>query len=194
MRAFSISSVRSRAATLLLAAGMLAACSADPADPEETPPPDGGEQPMLGDCEAVADWPAEWIAIEGQVLDLVNQQRSQGADCGIQGLFGPAEPLAQNAVLDCVARAHSLDMFERDFFDHTNPDGEQPSDRMVEAGYPYTRAGENIAGGSRTADGVMEQWMESDGHCRNIMNPDFADIGIGFHRDSLLWTLLVGTR
>lgn len=188
MRAFPISSVRSRAATLVLAAGVLAACTADPGDP-----PDGPESPMLGDCDATADWPADWVAIERQVLDLVNQQRSQGADCGSEGVFGPAEPLAQHDVLDCVARAHSLDMNERDYFDHTNPDGEQPWDRMAEAGYSYSQAGENIAGGSSTADGVMEQWMSSDGHCANIMNPGFVHIGIGFHGDSRLWTQVFGT-
>lgn len=185
--------MRSRAAALVLAAaGMLAACTADPADMDENTPPDGPEPPMLGDCDAVADWPAQWIAIERQVLDLVNQQRSQGADCGSEGVFGPAEPLEQNALLDCVARAHSLDMFERDYFDHTNPDGEQPWDRMAEAGYRYAQAGENIAAGSSTADGVMEQWMGSDGHCANIMNPGFVHIGIGFHGDSRLWTQVFG--
>ena len=146
----------------------------------------------MGDCDAVAGWDSQWITVERQMLDLVNQQRSQGADCGGEGVFGPAEPLAQNALLDCVARAHSLDMHERDYFDHTNPDGEQPWDRMEAAGYELSQAGENIASGSSTADAVMEQWMSSDGHCANIMSPGFVHIGIGFHGDGRLWTLVFG--
>jgi uncharacterized protein YkwD len=192
MRAFSLSRVRSRAAALILGlAGMLAACTADPTGMEDMTPRDGAEPPP-SDCDAATNWPPAWSATERQVLDLVNQQRSQGAACGDKGVFGPAEPLAQNALLDCVARAHSLDMHERDYFDHTNPDGEQPWDRMEAAGYRYAQAGENIAGGSSTADGVMEQWMASDDHCANIMNPDFVHIGIGFHGDSRRWTQVFG--
>lgn len=201
MRALSISPVWPGAAVpglvLLLAltsaaGGMLAACTAEPGEMDDSPPPDGPEPPPMGDCEAVAGWSSQWITVERQVLELVNQQRSQGADCGGEGTFGPAEPLAQNAVLDCVARAHSLDMHERDYFDHTNPDGEQPWDRMEEAGYELSQAGENIAAGSSTADAVMEQWMSSDRHCANIMSPGFVHIGIGFHGDSRLWTQVFG--
>lgn len=184
MRAFSTSPAL--AAGLLLA---LAACSADPGDLDDLPP--DGSAPSLGDCERTADWPQQWRALERQVLDLVNQQRSQGADCNGE-VFGPAEPLAQHDLLDCVARAHSLDMHQRDYFDHTNPDGEQPWDRMEDAGYRYAMAGENIAEGSSTADAVMEQWMSSPGHCANIMAPEFVHIGIGFHADGRLWTQVFG--
>lgn len=193
MHALAIVSVRSCAAALVLAlAGVLAACTVAADDMDDGTPPDGPEPPRLGDCDAVASWPQSWRAIELQVLDLVNVQRSQGADCKSEGVFGPAAPLAQDAVLDCVARAHSLDMHQRGYFGHTNPDGEQPWDRMEAAGYRYGQAGENIAGGSSTADGVMEQWMSSDGHCANIMNPGFVHIGIGFHGDSRLWTQVFG--
>jgi uncharacterized protein YkwD len=193
MRAFSISGVRPGAAALVVAlAGMLAACTADPGDMDDMTPPDGPAPPPASDCDAVAGWAPQWIAIERQVLDLVNQQRSQGADCGGEGVFAPAEPLAQNTALDCVARAHSLDMYEREYFDHTNPDGEQPWDRMEAAGYRLSQAGENIAAGSSTADAVMEQWMSSDGHCANIMSAGFVHTGIGFHGDGRLWTMVFG--
>jgi uncharacterized protein YkwD len=186
MRVFSTSP----AAVLLLLAGLLAACTADPGDLDDLPP--DGSAPPLSDCDATADWPQQWRALERQVFDLVNQQRSQGADCGSEGVFEPAEPLAQHDLLDCVARAHSLDMHQRAYFDHTNPDGEQPWDRMEDAGYRYAQAGENIAGASATADAVMEQWMASPGHCANIMSPGFVHIGIGFHGDGRLWTQVFG--
>jgi uncharacterized protein YkwD len=195
MPAFSIAPVRPRAAALvpvLALAAVLSACTVAADDDDDGTPPDGQQPPALSDCDAVADWPQQWRVLELQVLDLVNVQRSQGADCGSEGVFGPAEPLAQNPLLDCVARAHSLDMHQRDYFDHTNPEGEQPWDRMEAAGYRYGQAGENIAGGSSTADGVMEQWMASDGHCANIMSPGFVHTGIGFHGDSRLWTQVFG--
>jgi uncharacterized protein YkwD len=177
---------------LISALMALGACTAEPRDMDDMTPPDGQEPPAESDCDAVAGWAQPWIAVERQVLDLVNQQRSQGADCGSKGVFAPAEPLAQNPLLDCVARAHSLDMFERDYFDHQNPDGDQPWDRMEAAGYEWRQAGENIASGSSTAGAVMEQWMSSDDHCANIMSPEFVHVGIGFHGDSRLWTQVFG--
>jgi uncharacterized protein YkwD len=178
-----------------LALATLAACTSDDTGPGGPSGPDGGGvDPPPGDyCAAVAGWPATAGALEGQVLDLVNQQRSQGADCGSEGTFGPAEPLVQNALLDCAARAHSLDMHERDYFEHTNPDGDAPWDRMERAGYSYRQAGENIAFGPTAADAVMQQWMSSDGHCANIMNPDFVHSGIGYHAEGRLWTQVFGT-
>lgn len=178
-----------------LALATLAACTSDDPGSGGPPTPDGGsvDPPPGGYCGAVADWPATAGALEGQVLDLVNQQRSQGADCGSAGTFGPAEPLVQNAQLDCAARAHSLDMHERDYFEHTNPDGDAPWDRMERAGYSYSQAGENIAFGPTSSDAVMQQWMDSDGHCANIMSPDFVHSGIGYHAESRLWTQVFGT-
>lgn len=180
--------------TCLALASMLAACTSDEPGPGEPPGPDGGsvDPPPGGYCEAVADWPASASALAREVLELVNQQRSQGADCGREGTFGPAEPLAENALLDCAARVHTLDMYERDYFDHVNPDGEAPWDRMERAGYSYSQAGENIAGGSTTPEAVMQQWMSSDGHCANIMSPAFVHTGIGYHAESRLWTQVFG--
>jgi uncharacterized protein YkwD len=187
MRAFSISPAP---VAVLLLTGVLSACTADPGDLDEQPP--DGSTPPLSDCDATAGWPQQWRALERQVLDLVNQQRSQGADCDSEGVFEPTEPLAQNDLLDCVARAHALDMHQRDYFDHTNPDGEQPWDRMEDAGYQYAQAGENIASGSSTADAVMEQWMTSPEHCANIMSPGFVHIGIGYQGDGRMWTQVFG--
>ncbi|ACY14961.1 CAP domain-containing protein [Haliangium ochraceum] len=153
----------------------------------------GGGTPSVDYCAAVADWPAAWREVEAALLEAVNRQRGEGADCGSEGSFGPAEPLSSDAALDCAARTHSLDMVTRDFFDHTNPDGERFSDRMSRAGYEFRAGGENIAYGSSTVDGVMEQWMGSDGHCANIMRPGYVHLGIGYHADSRLWTQVFGT-
>jgi uncharacterized protein YkwD len=137
---------------------------------------------MSGYCEPTNDWMGAWSTLEEEVLVLVNERRSEGANCGSEGSFGPTGPLTMQPLLRCAARLHSKDMVDRDFFDHTNPDGESPWDRMDKAGYGgYSNAGENIAAGSATAAGVVDQWMGSDGHCSNIMSPDFEEIGVGYY-------------
>jgi uncharacterized protein YkwD len=149
-------------------------------------------------CGPAATWDAAWKQKEEDILAIVNQVRAQGANCGSEGNFGPAGPLTMDPNLRCAARMHSKDMNDRDFFDHTNPDGESPWDRMDKAGYGnYSNAGENIAAGSPDAAGTMDQWMGSDGHCANIMNPDFEHIGVGYHPGGQwghLWTQVFGAK
>ena len=73
---------------------------------------------------------------------------------------------------------------------------ESPFDRMEMAGYSYSWAGENIAAGSPDAAGTMDQWMGSDGHCSNIMSPNFTEIGVGYYPGGQwghLWTQAFGS-
>lgn len=146
-------------------------------------------------CTAVADWEPEWAALEREVLVLVNQVRAEGATCGDQAL-PPAPPLEMEPALRCAARVHTLDMVEREFFDHENPDGEDPTARIVVgAGYEGRAWGENIAGGSADAEGVMQQWMDSPGHCENILRASYRFIGVGYRPGGLYrhtWTQAFG--
>lgn len=120
--------------------------------------------------------------LECEVLTLVNQVRSQGATCGGQAM--PAVgALKMNAPLRTAARKHAIDMATHDYFDHDSQDGTTAFERMEQAGYSWRAAGENIAAGSATAQGVMDQWMNSPGHCSNIMSGDFVDIGIGYRSE-----------
>jgi uncharacterized protein YkwD len=152
------------------------------AEASQTPgaPVDELEVPATEHCAGVADWDPEWVEFEEEVLELVNEFRSQPADCGVEGQFQAAPPLAMDATLRCSARLHSVDMFEREYFDHNNPDGLDPFQRMQEAGFEGQRMGENIAQGQPTPAEVMDDWMASDGHCANIMQPQYTLIGIGF--------------
>jgi uncharacterized protein YkwD len=150
-----------------------------PIEPPPIEPPPPVEPPPGAHCDPVAEWDPVCAQFEEEVLLLVNQRRSEGADCGSEGVFGPAGPLVMNAELRCSARLHSLDMANRGYFDHTNPDGEDPFDRMAEAGYSGFLMGENIAQGQATPEEVMAGWMESDGHCSNIMQGGYDDIGVG---------------
>ncbi|GAA1157786.1 RNA polymerase sigma factor (sigma-70 family) [Kitasatospora gansuensis] len=106
-----------------------------------------------------------------QVLDLVNSERSKN-NCG---------PVKANSKLQAAAQGHSQDMAARNFFDHTNPDGNGPQPRIEAAGYRWSTWGENIARGQQDAAAVMDAWMKSPGHRANILNCAFTEMGLGTH-------------
>ena len=108
---------------------------------------------------------------ELKVLELVNIERNKN---GLSNLT-----LSEN--LSNVARMHSRDMYDRSFFNHTNPDGLSPFDRMKNYGISYKAAAENIAVGQSTPEQVVSSWMNSDGHRKNILNPSYNKIGIGYY-------------
>lgn len=132
------------------------------------------------ECSNGGTWPADWQAFEWQVLELTNQRRAMGATCDMD-VFGPAPALEMDAVIQEAARAHSLDMGMQAYFEHDSLDGRTFDDRMRAVGFMGASPwGENIAAGQSTAAEVVEGWMNSPGHCRNIMNPEYRTIGIGF--------------
>jgi uncharacterized protein YkwD len=108
-------------------------------------------------------------ARQTEVLDLVNKERAQ-AGC---------KPLRFDSRLAAAATAHSEDMAKRGYFEHDNPDGTSPADRIEAIGYKWSSEGENIAAGYDSAEKVMDAWMHSEGHRENILNCGFTDIGIG---------------
>lgn len=112
------------------------------------------------------------VGTAAQVVAIVNKERG-AAGCG---------PLKEDAQLTDAAQRHSDDMSARDFFEHTNPDGADPGQRITDAGYRWSTYGENIARGQQTPESVMESWMNSPGHRANILNCAFKDIGIGTHK------------
>jgi uncharacterized protein YkwD len=142
-------------------------------------------------CEPVSNWDAAWIAFENEVLELVNERRAAGADCGSTGTFDPAGPLTMDSALRCAARNHSMDMATEDYFDHYTPEGIGPGDRLDEAGYTGSMWGENIAWGYLSPEAVVSGWMSSPGHCSNIMQARFTEIGVGYYAGSL-WTQTFG--
>lgn len=105
---------------------------------------------------------------EKQVLDLVNKERTNA------GL----KPLSLNSELSKVAMAKAKDMYDNNYFDHQSPTYGSPFDMMKAFGITYNTAGENIAKGQKSAEEVMNQWMNSPGHRANILNSSFTEIGI----------------
>jgi uncharacterized protein YkwD len=142
-------------------------------------------------CDPAAEWPSSAAALEAEILTIVNQHRAAGATCGGDSMPS-VPPLSADPALRCAARVHTLDMAERSFFDHTNPDGQDPGDRIDLAGYVWSTWGENIAGGGSTAASTMEQWMSSPGHCSNIMSDNFVHLGVGHVESERLWTQVFG--
>ena len=121
-----------------------------------------------------------------QVVSLTNAERAKNG-CGA---------LTVDSRLQAAAQGHSDDMVARDFFDHTDPSGKNPGDRITAAGYRWSTYGENIAYGQRTPAAVMSAWMNSSGHRANILNCRFKNIGVGVTLKSgtPYWTQNFGTR
>ena len=109
-------------------------------------------------------------SIANQVLNLVNSARAK------ENLA----PLKLNSALSNVAQAKSEDMQKNNYFDHTSPTYGSPFDMMKKFGISYLSAGENIAKGQKTAEAVVNAWLNSEGHRANILNKNFTDMGLGY--------------
>ncbi len=130
-----------------------------------------------------------------RALELVNDVRARGARCGERS-FGPAPPVRLSETLAGVAFGHAVDMAQHDYFEHEDLAGHSPADRVRAVGYREKLVGENIAYGPKSPEEVVQGWLESPGHCENIMNPRFAEMGIAYaagqaSRRGLYWVQLL---
>jgi uncharacterized protein YkwD len=111
-------------------------------------------------------------------LARINAVRAAGANCGVNGVFPAVPALTWNVALTTAASAHSADMAALNYFSHTSADGRTFDTRASAAGYTYSRLGENIAAGYAGIDAVMNGWVDSDGHCANLMSANFTEVGL----------------
>jgi uncharacterized protein YkwD len=116
--------------------------------------------------------------VRARVVELVNAARSHGRKCGHER-FDAAPPLSVSRDLNEAAADHARDMAKKKYFEHRGRDGSQPKDRVLRAGYKSRLTGENIALGPESAEEVVAGWLDSPGHCANIMDARFQDIGVG---------------
>jgi uncharacterized protein YkwD len=116
--------------------------------------------------------------IRARVVALVNDARSRPRSCG-RVKFAPASPLSVSRKLSEAAGDHARDMARKNYFDHRGSNGSQPKDRVLRAGYAPRLTGENIAFGPVSAEEVVSGWLASPGHCQNIMDSRFEQIGVG---------------
>ncbi len=123
------------------------------------------------------------------LLKLVNDARARGANCG-GDWYEPVGALKWNDELELAAKRHSEDMNRHKHFSHTGTDGSVLADRVNGTKYDWSALGENIAAGQRNERDVINSWLHSPGHCKNIMNGNFKDMGI--YKSGKYWTQNLG--
>mgnify|MGYP006277004633 CR=1 FL=1 len=149
----------SRAVPALVIAALLSACAAPPAAP-----PAGPSQARLGTMQAPP--------MEAAAQATLNRAR---ATSGLP-------PLSRHRTLDRVALRHAQDMVVNDFYGHRSADGRNVRDRVNGAGYDSCMRAENIAWGQDTQAIVLEAWLGSPSHRRNILHPKARHFGLaGLH-------------
>ena len=120
--------------------------------------------------------------LEQEVLNLVNKERKKNN----------LPELKLDWEISRVARYKSQDMCEKNYFSHTSPTYGSPFDMLKKFKISYVTAGENIAKGQKTAQAVMNSWMNSQRHRANILNKNFTKMGVGMYEknNSIYWTQL----
>ena len=116
------------------------------------------------------------------VISETNKARSTKTDCGDEGVKPAANPLSGHPKLHQAAQAHADDMVMNNFFDHTGSDGSDFAERIRRTGFSGRPVGENIAAGNSSATATVQQWVDSDGHCKNLMKQRATLIGVGVAR------------
>lgn len=120
-------------------------------------------------------------SLASQVISLVNKYRAENGLSAVE----------YDATLKNAADKRAKEI--ETVFSHTRPDGNDCFSVLGEYGISYRGAGENIAMGQSSAEEVMNDWMNSDGHRKNILNPNFTKLSVGLHKGSdgrLYWTQL----
>jgi hypothetical protein len=164
-------------------------------DPDPDAPASGGDAPDLPDSAYALDW-AGLNAEEQYLVELINRARLDPvAEQTISGDVlarasnsEPDEPLAVLGSLAEAARGHSQDMIDRDFFSHTNPDGQGPTARAAEEGYSggvgeniaYYTTGRAVTDSQGRVDLLHENLWASDGHQNNLLGDSYNVIGTGY--------------
>jgi uncharacterized protein YkwD len=139
----------------LAASALAASCVGNRPAPRPAPRPEA-----YGTSEA--------LDTSDQVLRAHNAKRAKA------GL----PPFFPNPLLESAALGHARDMADRRKMAHRGGDGSSPFDRIGREGYRYRAAGENVAYGFDDVEAVMDGWMRSPGHRRNILG-HYSEIGVG---------------
>ena len=150
------------------------------------------EEEVNGDCSLTAE--------DRSMLETVNEVRAQARVCGSYGSYSAVPPLAWNCKLEAAAMGHSMDMGINNFFSHTGSEGQSVGTRATNAGYAWSSVGENIAAGVplSSVGAVVETWVNSPGHCANLMRSSFTELGASKYSNSssdynVYWTQVFGT-
>jgi len=134
-------------------------------------------------------------SISKNILQHINEARAKGWMCGNQ-YYEAAQPVAWNKKLAEASLQHSLDMAENGFLSHTGSNSGDLAERLLRVHYNWISCAENIGHGYRDSEEAVISWLKSTMHCKNIMNPEFKEIGAAYatsenHRT--YWTLILGS-
>lgn len=140
-------------------------------------------------CLPIADDIATSNDFQTQFVKKINEARSKGCRCG-NTYMPPVDPIKWNDQLAQAAQRHANDMHKNDHFDHTGSDGSTIKDRIEGAGYKWRAIAENIAWGYTDVDAVVAGWLKSPGHCKNIMNGAYTEMGAAQAEE--FWTQTFG--
>lgn len=144
----------------------------------------------------VAPSPSEAEAIGEEMLRLVNEARARPRSCGTEQLAA-APPLRLSAQLAHVALIHARDMADRGHMSHEGSDGSNVAQRATRVGYLWGAVAENVAMGQETPAEALAAWISSPGHCMNVMNPRYTEMGVAFAdnpatRAGMYWAQVFG--
>jgi uncharacterized protein YkwD len=124
------------------------------------------------------------------MLKLINDKRVAGCNCGITAM-PPVPVLTWSNLLAAAAAAHSKDMATNNFFSHASSNGSTVADRLAAVKYNWITVAENIASGQIDEQTVIDAWIASEGHCKNIMSASIKEIGVA--KESKYWTQVFAT-
>lgn len=122
-------------------------------------------------------------SVLGQTTDITTDQLL--ASTNAQRRMNGEKPLVVNEKLSQAAANKAQDMFAKQYWAHTSPSGVAPWAWFERANYHYAEAGENLARGFSTSDGVVTAWMDSADHRANILDNNYTDIGFAIQRGVL---------
>ena len=125
------------------------------------------------------------------MLSLINEVRLTGCKCGTTNM-PKVNPLSWNDTLAVAAFNHSSDMNVKGYYSHTNKENLDPGDRLRNLKFPWRTYGENIAFGQINEEDVMQAWLNSPGHCQNIMEASFKLVGVA--RVNNYWTQVFASK
>jgi len=135
-----------------------------------------------------------------EVVQRLNAMRARGLVCPQKALSGVEAPLRWSANLAAVAAAQSNDMAALNHMSHRDSQNRTLAERLAAMGYRFSAAAENVAYGYDSLDAVVQAWVESEGHCENLMNAKVAEFGLActdsdaarFPGEARYWTLVLG--
>lgn len=126
------------------------------------------------------------LASTGNVLAYANSMdRSQLLEATNTSRSGSNSPeLKENSLLDAAAQAKADDMTSKNYWSHQTPSGDQPWVFVTKQDYAYQKLGENLAAGFENEEAVVDGWMASTEHRKNLLDKDFEEVGFGVARSA----------